>query len=166
MTAEPITRQQIAELAGVCVYKVNCVANRVDLKFPAPVGKQRQQLLYDRAEIDAWLVKNPLKKMSVSFMRNGTDPIEHRTRLNATRPKLDLALANAFLRGACAPLCVKKENARRRRRAQCNPPKTVLVHVQETENVAETPRPALAIERAPEGETFASRSGNTRQLFF
>ncbi|WP_020160550.1 hypothetical protein [Methylobacter marinus] len=161
---ETVTRQQIAEMACVPKYKVMMAATLVRLKFPQPVGKQSRELLYDRTAVEDWLAKNDLKKMPIYSQRYSSSHDRRQTRLIG-HPHLDQELALAFIRGAYAPLAIRKQHWRRCRRAQRNQAATQCVHVKEAPCEREAPRRDLDVHSGPERPSLASLSGSGRQFY-
>lgn len=147
---ELITRQQMAELAGVCISKINAAATIESLNFPPERGKKRNEKLYAKDEFLAWLKENPLKDMHITSARF----------IAATRPqKLDHGLAFAFLRGAYAPAWGRRAHDARLLKARKSQAKSEVVHVKEPPNEREAPRASLAIQTGPERQTLAATAG-------
>jgi hypothetical protein len=160
-----IDRKRIAELAGVLANKIILAAQIPSLGMPRHKAKRGNAFLYDEAEILIWLEKTPLKDMSFSerFIADmgGTTPP---SKIELTR--LDNKLACAFMRGRYATKWGRRAHDNRMLRARKNQPTRKIVHIKETDNAREALRPGLTPASAPDGVTFASLSGNARQLYY
>jgi hypothetical protein len=150
-----IDRKQIAELAGV-------LANIPSLGMPRHKGKVKNAYLYDEAEIMAWLAKTPLKDMPFSerFIA------EMGGKADAENTRLDNRLACAFMSGRYATKWGRRTHDRRLLKARKSQPSRQIVHIKEVDNAREALRTVLAPASASDGVTFASLSGNARQIYY
>lgn len=157
-----IDRKRIAELAGVLANKIILAAQIPSLGMPRHKAKVKNAYLYDEAEIMAWLAKMPLKDMTFSerFIA------EMGGKANAENARLDNQLAGRFLSGHYATKWGRRAHDNRLLRARKNKPARQVVHVKEVDNAREAVRPGLAPASVPDGATFASLSGNARQLYY
>ncbi|MFA5491125.1 MAG: hypothetical protein WC284_18245 [Candidimonas sp.] len=151
-TIELITRQQMAELAGVSVSKIHAAAAIAALNFPTERSKKRNEKLYDLAEFLAWLEKNPLKGMRImgGLLTAATLP-----------NKLDNGMAGDFMRGRYAPVWGRRAHGRRLEKARRRRPITQRVRVHEAQNAPKAPRADLARQTGEERPTLAAMAGRT-----